>query len=227
MPEMPDTTILYYTANLIPEIFADNIRERLRAFNLPVVSVSQEPLFFGENICVGKIGVSIYNVYRQLYIGAQAVKTKWIACCEDDCLYHASHINFAPPTDDSFYYNVNRWNLTNDGIYYWRKRINMGMCICSSSLLLETLKARLEKYPDPSVPRTKYFSEPGKYEQYLGLDRPKCEFFNVDYACISCNHRPSLGGVRKIQPTDYITLDLPGWGPAEELWNKVWGEEFV
>ncbi|MTV64451.1 hypothetical protein, partial [Streptococcus pneumoniae] len=75
---MPDLTILYYTANRLPEatarlIYADLV---VTTFPAPIVSVSQQPLAdFGLNLSVGDIGANKYNAYKQILVGVQNVRT--------------------------------------------------------------------------------------------------------------------------------------------------------
>ena len=78
---IPDLTVIYYTANYLNNRFADRVREQLiRAIGqTPLISVSHKPMDFGENICVGDIGRSVYNIYKQVLIGARAAKTKYVA----------------------------------------------------------------------------------------------------------------------------------------------------
>ena len=76
-----DLTLLYYTANTVSDYCAKRVRRHLLEITkaqFPLVSVSQKPLNFGENICVGSIGKSYYNCYKQIFTGAKAVKTKYI-----------------------------------------------------------------------------------------------------------------------------------------------------
>lgn len=79
-----DLTIIYYTANFISEKFMENIKSQLltAAGDLPIISVSQKPMKFGQNICVGNIGRTHINIWRQAYIGALEAKTKYIALIE-------------------------------------------------------------------------------------------------------------------------------------------------
>jgi len=102
---MNDLTVIYYTNNREKTEFAQRIRETLLEAidGLPLISVSQKPLDFGENICVGDVGSSAQNVLRQIQIGAMAAKTKFIATAEADCLYPREHFLFRPPTDDQVY----------------------------------------------------------------------------------------------------------------------------
>ena len=95
-----DLTLLLATANLLPDETARRIRLALlyvTGNRYPVVSVSQKPLDFGYNICVGEIGVNKYNAYRQLYIGTLAVKTEYVAVVDDDVLYAPGHFEHYPP----------------------------------------------------------------------------------------------------------------------------------
>ena len=68
---MNDLTIIYYTANHISDYFMANTKKQLiRAIgDAPIISVSQKPMKLGKNICVGDIGRSGYNLYKQILIG--------------------------------------------------------------------------------------------------------------------------------------------------------------
>ena len=107
-----DLTVIYYTANLISDYFADNVRKKLLEVlgDTPLISVSQKPIDFGENICVGEIGASNYNVYFQILKGAKAAKTRYVMMAEDDTLYPPEHFLQRPPVG-SFAYNLNRWTV--------------------------------------------------------------------------------------------------------------------
>ena len=60
-------TIIYYTANREKESFENKVRENILKVkgDLPVISVSQKPIDFGKNICVGDIGQNYLNAFRQ------------------------------------------------------------------------------------------------------------------------------------------------------------------
>lgn len=84
-----DLTVVYYTAHLEEPAFEARVRERLAwaSAGLPIVSVSQRPLDFGRNICVGEHPPCMWNCRRQMLIGVEAVKTDWLVFCEADTLY--------------------------------------------------------------------------------------------------------------------------------------------
>ena len=100
-----DLTVIYYTSNREKPEFEDNIKQSLlnTIGDLPLISVSQKPIDFGENICVGDIGFSIENAFEQLKIGAQAAKTKFVCACESDTIYPVGYFKFQPIRSDCYY----------------------------------------------------------------------------------------------------------------------------
>jgi hypothetical protein len=100
-----DLTVIYYTSNRERPEFEAKIRTSLLEVigDLPLISVSQKPLDFGENICVGDVGVSTHNVFRQFQVGAKAAKTKFVIAAEADCLYPKEYFEFVPEKDDTLY----------------------------------------------------------------------------------------------------------------------------
>jgi hypothetical protein len=218
---MGSITLLYYTANRIPERFAINVRNHLimTALGKPIISISQKPIDFGENICVGDIGYNVPNVYLQILVGAKVAKTKYVACCEDDTLYTPEHFDYIPP-DETFCYNKNRWNLTPIHFYLRVRRINMCACIVSTELMINTLQERIDKFGAGGPPG---LGEPGRHERKMGLQMVKVGKFNTRNPIIQMNHRMSLGGIRRNKlRTDVIENELPIWGKATDLWEKMW-----
>jgi hypothetical protein len=222
-------TLIYYTANRVNGAFADRVRERLlkSSGTLPIISVSQKPLDFGQNICVGDIGFTPYNVYRQILQGAQAAKSEFIACCEDDTLYPAEHFSTVLPEDDVIYYNIQRWWLEDRGIFRWRDRSGMCACIAPRKMLIDVLRERFEKYPEPPPGRDawRFFGEPGRTEKNLGLPPVKHKRYQTAQAIVTVNHRDSLGGKRKTSTADLYVDWLPGWGGAKPLWEDLYGRK--
>jgi hypothetical protein len=129
------------------------------AGNIPIVSVSQEPLDFGLNVCVGKIGRSGYSIDRQLYAGLEKITTKWVAMAEHDCVYSPEHFQWTPPDDEHFWYNDHVWlvQLHNpkfpewDGMYsYKRMRRVQSQMICDTDLLRKATVKKLAILSDPA-----------------------------------------------------------------------------
>lgn len=214
-----DLTLLYYTANKADPAMARYVREQLQATTLdtPIVSVSQQPLDFGRNICVGEIGQSLQNVYRQVLVGAKAATTEYVAMVEDDCLYTPEHFAHRP-SGQAFAYNLARWNLHTDGpevCYTYRDRPILSQCIAPRQLLIEALERRepLEQVPD------KYCGEPGLFESQLGLPPVEYETFRTERPNVVICHRANTMG-RKLHGADKCS-DIPYWGSAKHLTDTI------
>lgn len=222
-----DKTIIYYTCNRISDFFANNVKSRLLelAGDIPIISVSHKPIDFGNNICLGDIGISVYNIYKQIFIGAQQAKTKYVICCEDDCIYTPEHFDYIPP-DDIFYYNENNWVVDPNYGFFWHRGGNMSNCIANTKLLVDTLELRFQKFPD-FMPREKCsgFSEPGRHEHYLGLPIVKMQLFKTIIPTLTFNHRPSCGGMRKLMnyQKGTVTEVIEPWGRGKDLWETIHG----
>lgn len=148
-----DTTILYTTDNSLDEEIANTCRKWLvkTAGDIPIVSVSQKPIDLGENICLGEMGRSWLSLHKQLLAGLQAVKTKYVAIAEHDCLYSTEHLTWTPPTDDTFYYNDNMWLLQwkgnhpeFEGMYsFWPGRYALSQLVSNRDLHLKSVEKRI------------------------------------------------------------------------------------
>ena len=219
---MSNLTILFYSANLKPEPFASNVRAKLlEVVNDPVISITHRPLDGFDTNAVITMPVSTYSVYAQILIGARLATSKFIACAEDDVLYPAEHFQFRPPQDDTFYYSKSRWWVEKDGFYRWRDRTVMSTCICNRELYIAWAERLFEKFPVHPEKREDMtgWAEPSRYEWYLGLPKVKGDTFETENPVVTFNAKPSLGGLRKIGPTDTIRTELPLWGDAKTLWR--------
>ncbi len=149
-----DKTLIFTTDNSVNKfIFSFCQKQILKESNgIPIISISQKPIQFGENYCIGEIGRSWLSLYRQLLLGLQYVKTKYIIIAEHDVCYTSEHFDWTPPCDDVFYYNHNCWFV------YWNEllpehelngkysirlhRFALSQLICSRDLLKEALMER-------------------------------------------------------------------------------------
>ncbi len=98
---MRDLTIVYYSASTEPPAFEARVQEQILKASawpaLPLISVTQRPARFGQNVCVGNVGCCDANAFRQLQIGALLADTPWIAVAEADALYPPAYFDFRPP----------------------------------------------------------------------------------------------------------------------------------
>jgi hypothetical protein len=222
-----DLTLLYYSASRIDQRFQTAVIAELasvRPLGAELETLFQPP----ETAC------SIWQVYRNVLCLAKRATTAYVACCEDDTVYSASHFASRPP-HDTFAYDRNRWVITRrvnpvtrtfDTIFYWRQRHQMAMCIAPRELLIDTLEERFAKYPEPvphAVAKATGWGEPGRYEKNLGLTPRRMEYFDAPEPSVTFNHKHSLMGVRQWKETDNIVHELAPWGRADALWSRIHG----
>src|SRR3990167_3882864 len=120
---MNDKTILYYTSNRENPEFEAKVRADIfkRKGDLPIVSVSQKPIDFGKNICVGDVGNSYINMFRQILIGAREATTPYLVMTEADTLYPENYFSFEPAGENSYRYN-NVWIVFKEKLYSYRRK---------------------------------------------------------------------------------------------------------
>src|SRR3972149_7707670 len=171
---MKDLTVVYYTSNWLdthnPYFLENTKKQLLKAIgDLPLISVSQKPIAFGTNICVGEIGRSHLNLYRQILIGTKAAKTKYVAMAEDDILYSHEHFHYHVPEKDVFAYNMAKWSLftwTRPPFFSFRtKRKVVNSLIAKRDMLVEALEERFNKFKgvkDENVPISHWWAA-GRY----------------------------------------------------------------
>ena len=83
-------TIFYCSSNKEKPEFEQRIIDNINKYkgDLEVVSVTQKPIDFGTNICVGEnVGVSGFNFFKQSLIALQNIKTPFALSCEADTVY--------------------------------------------------------------------------------------------------------------------------------------------
>jgi hypothetical protein len=233
-----DITIVYYTANSIPPKAAERLRSQLKftahMLNIPVVSVSQEPLELGNNVCVGKLGMSIWNLYFQIMCGLECVTTTFVAMCEDDCLYSPSHFRTCRPEKD-IAFNMNRWSLRiwpRHPVYSQKDRVVFSQMIAHTLTLEDALKERLVlRTPNLSVEKEDhlklYLGEPGRYDKQLGITVRTTERFSSPEPNVVFDHlyglqSQHLAKRKKMGPLQVEVLEP--WGSAKDLVKAYWGE---
>jgi len=147
-------TILYITDNSLDDSIMLPCQKILlrEAGDIRIVSVSQKPIAFGDNICVGEIGRSWMSLYKGLLAGLAEIGSGTVVIAEHDCLYTHEHLSYQPEFTGAFYYNANHW-LVNwhsnhpemEGMYsYWSKRTALSQLVCDVSLLRESTEEVME-----------------------------------------------------------------------------------
>lgn len=100
-------TIIYYTSNQEDTRLEKRIQERIlkstAGRHIPIVSVSQKPIDFGNNICVGDVGVNDHNLLRQIQIACFEAKTPFVISAESDSLYPPEYFDIPPIREGEVY----------------------------------------------------------------------------------------------------------------------------
>ena len=232
-----DLTVIYYTANFINEEFAEKTRDQLidamalasvdpfnakAGIQIELISVSQKPMEFGENICVGDIGRSHINIYKQALRGAKAAETKYIALAEDDVLYSGEHFTYRP-VKTPFAYNVHKWSIftwSDPPVFSYKNRKVINSLIADREAFIEAIEERLEKYPDNEMVGKISWGEPGRHEAALKLKVWDSEIFHSKVPNIVFSHPDAVGyghlGKKKARGFPRLE-ELPYWGKASRI----------
>ncbi len=161
-----ETTILYTTDSVLDPVVAERCRHNIMEVSggRRIVSVSQEPLDWGDNICVGKLERVAVSIDTQILIGLEAVDTPYVALAEHDCLYTEEHFDFVPPDNTHFWYNDNCWLVQYrcvdhpeyDGMYsYFPDRRAQSQLICGT-----------DSFRESEVEKLAILSHPNWFEKY-------------------------------------------------------------
>ena len=212
-------TVLYYTSNHEEPDFEQKIIENLKEAcgDLPIISVSQKPINLGKNICVGPVGLSYLNEWRQMFMGAREVQTPYIVFAESDHLYPKEYFRFVPPGEGSYHYD-NVWtvfkDITRAGAYR-RKPFSDGAQICDKKSLMERLDRFLADKPQWGL---------GEYdEQSLDVH---FDFFSGTTSCITFKTGDGVSNSANVINTpgeNNRKNSLPHWGHVNSLRAKYFG----
>lgn len=210
---MKDVTVIYYTSNREEDAFEQKIQDKLlKAIgDTPLISVSQKPINFGQNICVGDVGISDHNIYRQMQLGALKAKTKFVCTAEADCLYPPTgYFDFIPPDENAAYHYTNVWILYK-GYHVFRKK---AFSLCALFSNREYLLSRLHR----SIGRREQWStiKPHPiFHKYRGWTP-----FTNDLSVINIKTKD---GMRWFTGTEGEGMEeLPHWGLATKLEEELW-----
>ena len=221
---MPDLTVIYYTSNSEKPDFEAKIRQSLldSMGDLPLISVSQKPIEFGRNICVGQVGRSAQNVFRQMQIGVAAAKTRFVCPAESDILYPPEYFTFRPPRDDTFYLAMPLWVLfaqRGGGKVYCRKPhgSESSMVVNRDLLLsrLDVMLANLGQWGDQDA-------DGDKLPWMLDKRLTRRDHFQLSTGVVTFKTDQNL---HRKTPHDVLskTRELPYWGTATDLIARYMG----
>jgi hypothetical protein len=209
-------TVIHYTANSEKEPFASNIRKKLldAIGDLPLISVSQKPLDFGTNICVGDVGVNEFNEWRQVLLGCQKATTPFIIVAEADALYPPEYFDFIPPKLDRVYRYDNVWIMRVGRPFFLRKDWTEGAQILGREYFISLIEKALE-------------GRPMWTKEYSQIDKSRPVFKHRDWDYFTGNPVVSVktgDGMRLYTGTQVNTkgeYSLPYWGSERTLEREL------
>jgi len=194
---MNDLTIIFLTANKVPEKWAEFQKQILlkAVGDTRIITISYKPLDWGDNIL--QTEYSVPNLYRQILRGAKMAETEYVAIAEDDTLYPASHFTRRP---EGIGYNLNRWIIFTwvEDLYFHKPMGANGTMIAKRKDLIDKLGGK----------RYKEIEGEGFYT------REPIVCFNHDYSIDELERKH-----HKMKPS-VAAYDIPVWNSAKELIKK-------
>lgn len=213
-----EITVLYYTSNRENEFFENKVMETImqNKGDLPLVSVSQKPMNFGHNICVGIQDSCYHNEFRQIQIGLMAVKTPYVIIAEADTLYPPDYFVFRPQVRGRAYMYDNVWvHYTQfNGIpKFWFKKNSDCAQIVDRDVWLEKINKALNLTPQWTSKENGTISNVQHRAdgEYMWNGNPVITFKTVNGVKFNTATKKGI-------PPRY---NLPYWGNAKELRKKM------
>lgn len=223
MASSSDLTVIFLTANRVPEKWAEYQKSVLltAATNYPIITVSRKPLDWGINL-LDEAPKTISNIYFQMLRAAKVATTPYVAIAEDDALYHYEHFHFFRPPMDTFAYNINRLGLFTWGkpTYFLKYRQSNSTLLAPRDLLIEALEERYAKYPNGTP--EKLTGEVGRknIESALGVTLRKSMEFQTEISVVRIDHDFGIDTLAQSHRKGMgiaQSYDIPHWGRADEL----------
>ena len=221
--------IVYYTNNQCEERVLSIVRNQLEKVRngYPIVSVSQYPINFGNNI-VMPLKSSVLSMFKQILRGIEESKSDILFLTEHDVIYHPSHFDFIPPKKDVFYYNLNNWKLDvgSGQALFWECQQVLALC-AYREVLLKHYRARVAKVEKEG--HNMYIGyEPGNRPPPRGVDHYKAESWMSEHPNLDLRHKHNLTPNRwdkkkfRREPKGWQLADeIPFWGKTKGMGDQV------
>lgn len=215
-------TILYYTCNTHRLDIELACRKQLLKANLPIISVSlNKEIDFGDFRIILKGERSPLMMHKQILAGLQLLDKYDVGfLCESDVLYHPSHFEINPISEDTFYYNTNVWKVRYpDGHAVWTDDLQQVSGCCGyMDVLFEFYFNRIKQIENEGFNR---HYEPG-VKQSVGsklVENWQSEFPNIDIRHDK-NITLSKWSVDEYRNKQYAkgwteSSEVPHWGVTE------------
>jgi hypothetical protein len=216
---MSNLTIIYYSSCREKPDFEQYIQGEIakQAYKLriPIISVTQKPANFGKNICVGDVGLSDWNIYRQMQIACLEAKTKYVCTTEADCLYPPTgYFDFQPPDNWTAGHYTNVYILWKGSHIFHQKAFSLCGLYANREFLLSRFPRAINdkhKWWPGHKPRHPLFY---KWHEWTP--------FKSEIPIINCKTPEGMRQKSGVNTEGRPTKTLPFWGEAQELESILW-----
>ncbi|MEK7117076.1 MAG: hypothetical protein AAB837_02845 [Patescibacteria group bacterium] len=203
-------TIIYYSSNREKPEFEKKIQENIlgNSNGLSIVSVTQRPMSFGKNICVGEHFNCYYNEFRQIQIALQNVETPYVLVTESDFLYPPDYFLFEPKELGKCYRYKDVWVLYDKGEVFVLKGKSDGAQLMDRKMWLDMIDKWLDNnkmWSAGGEPKRRTPQVSMNNEKYMWSGNPAITFKTKN------NITP------RTKTTDITSKGLPYWGTVEEI----------
>jgi hypothetical protein len=207
-------TIIYYTSNREKPDFEKRVQENILncCKGLPIVSVSHKPIDFGKNICVGDVGASGFNMFRQVQIACQNTDSDYVISAESDCLYPPDYFEFIPDRLDACYRDSNLYVMPDArDFFFYKKEGATHAQVIGRKYYLETLDKLFKDAPQWSKEEINFPKERHKREDVFD----HIEYFRTENPVFQIKtHR----GMRYFTHSDRTPIsEIPYWGLGKKV----------
>ena len=219
---MIDATILYYTSNKEGDEFERRVKENILTVcgGLPIISISHKPIDFGKNICVGEVGASGFNMFRQVQIGCMEAKTKFVISAEADCLYPPDYFTYMPEKEDECYRDSNLYVMGQWRNYFYKKEEGATHAqIVGREFYLNRLNYLFQGAPKWSVEERNFPRE--RHHKVDVFD--KFVYYQTENPVVQIKTTRSM---RHYTHSDRIPVyEIPYWGNGTDFRRKYYGDK--
>lgn len=215
-------TVVYYTSNREDPVFEQKIRDHLLETigDIPLISVSQKPIEFGYNLCVGDVGLSDQNVHRQLQLGAKAAETPFVISAESDCLYPKEYFQFIPPEVNHSYRLDNVFILSSTGGFRRKAYSECGQ-IAGRDYLIRSIDKFYDGYGQWTTKKERGHRLRYLFGSYRALKDAPWSFFHTETPIVNIKTGKGLHQVTRVNYLEESVDELPYWGSADHLRGEM------
>jgi len=220
---MLDTTLIYYSSNREKPEFEERIRNEIikNSGGLPIISVTQKPIDFGENILVGDVGASGFNMFRQVQIACRKATTRFVTSIEADCVYPPDYFTWEPPKDNVCYRDKNLYVMGQHRKYFYYKPWGATHAqIVNREFYLNRLDFLFQGEPEWSIEQKNFPKEKTRHHQEDIFRSKDFEFYETENPVVQIKTSQSMRNyTASVREPVYV---LPFWGCGGDFRKKFY-----